>query len=485
MLSFVKKPASLFDVLRLFGSMCVLAALLTLAWSRTASPKPDVVIVMIDTLRFDRLGLYDSTRDVSPFLDSLAERGYVFHRAYAQAPWTNPSIGTLFTSRYPSQHGVDSFAAVLPANEVTLAEVLSQNGYATGAFNANFLLRRKNGFAQGFERFAVLSRSFVGPNGERQLNKGRAPQVHEAALAWLDEIAPTAGPGSPVFLYLQYMEPHVPYDPPENFIAQVLQGRPRPSQQQINDRIHLAVGPVDDETMQGVEIYYDAEVKSLDSDLRSLFSALETRGLLENTIVVITADHGEELHEHGRMGHTQTLYEEVIRVPLIVLVPGHTRRTDISAPVSLIDVAPTILDLIGIPPVSSFEGRSLVQRFDLGDGASWLARLMSSWRSSEAETAVFSELIKQEGMLRLMPHERAVIVGNQKLVVNVNGTSEYYDLARDPGEKDAQTQPPDGNQPSRALERFSALAPEPARPSAQKTIDENTLERMRALGYAE
>jgi len=240
------------------------------------------------------------------------------------------------------------------------------------------------------------------------------------------------------------------------------------------------IGTFPDETVQAVKDFYDAEVISVDAQLRALFDALRTRGVLERCIVVVVADHGEEFREHGLMGHHQTLFEEVIRVPLIMLLPGHDQPVELRQRVSLTDVAPTLLDLLDIPAPPQFEGHSL--RADLGLGA---ARARTGAPLDAPPGAVFTELIK-EGTQRQRPHEHAIISDAGKLIQDVDGAHEFYDLRADP----AETNPSDlvdgtREQLTASLQRFLAYTQARAAPVNQRAVDDETRERMRALGYQE
>lgn len=438
-----------------------------------SKPRPNIVVIVIDTLRPDRLGAYGNGRGLTPFLDSLAARAVVFRNAYAQTSWTNASIASLFTSRYQSQHHVTSFQAPLSDHEQTIGEILKGNGYATGGFVANILLLGRLGFAQGFDEYKALTRTEKDFLGRDMYIKERAGRINSEALRWLDQRQPGAAQPGPVFLYLHYMEPHNPYDPPAAILQRILAGRPIPDIPAINDRMRLPnFGTFADDFVRDVQDLYDAEVSSIDADLRVLFDELGRRKILDNAIVIITADHGEEFREHGLMGHHQTLFEEVVRVPLMMLVPGRTQRHDVTALVSLVDVAPTILDLLGVPLPDGFAGRSLRPLLDGRD-------------SGELTGTVFTELIK-EGTQRARPHERAVIEAERKLITDINGENEFYDLRTDA----AETNPAALNEPARAalidaLTKFKEHGnPAPARDPSTVT-DPDTRERMRQLGYTD
>jgi arylsulfatase A-like enzyme len=212
-----------------------------------------------------------------------------------------------------------------------------------------------------------------------------------------------------------------------------------------------------------------------------MFAALERRGILDNAVVVITADHGEEFMEHGLLGHDKTLFNEVIKVPLIMLVPGHTKRTDIRQVVPLTSVAPTLVELAGGSIPSSFAGHSLKDGL-IPDSTRW----WWPWAGAEVEGAAYTELIKphQPDVKRSPPHQHAVVVGSRKLIVGLNGEREYYDLAADPSEKNPNAL----NEEQRAdvdavYDQFRALAQQRAAPREREELDAETKERMRALGY--
>lgn len=432
-----------------------------------------MLVIVIDTLRPDRLGAYGNTNGLTPFLDSLAARAVVFRNAYAQTSWTNASIASLFTSRYQSQHHVTSFQATLSDQEQTIGEILKANGYATGGFVANILLLSRLGFAQGFDHYKTYTRTEKDFVGRDVYIKERAEKINSEALAWLDQQQKTDVKAASTFLYLHYMEPHNPYDPPDAALQRVLAGRPVPDIASVNERMHLPnVGTFTDEQVRDVRDLYDAEVSSIDAQLKVLFDELGRRHFLDNCIVIVTADHGEEFREHGLMGHHQTLFEEVVRVPLIVSLPGRTQRADVTHLVSLVDVAPTLLDTLKIAAPDTFTGRSL-------------APLLAKADSGSLEGTVFTELIK-EGTQRARPHERAVIRSDRKLIADVDGANEFYDLRTDPGE----TNNAGLDETARAgllgeLTKFKEHGQAaPARGPANAT-DPETKERMRQLGYSE
>ena len=439
---------------------------------------PNVVIVLVDTLRPDRLGVYGNSQGLTPSIDALANEGTVFRNTYAQSSWTNPSVASLFTSRFQSQHQVISFGSKLDASEETLAELLQARGYATAGFVANILLNQNNGFAQGFDFWKNVVRPDPDATaGKIASLKGRGDGVNEAVFAWLDGRSDSK---QPVFLYVHYMETHAPYDPPEATVAAQRGDAPPPDRESVNTHMELPGLPMPDRLLPDTWALYDAEVVSVDAAIGKLFEGLRARGVLNDAVLVFLADHGEEFKEHGRVGHNQSLYEEVIRVPLIIATTGRPAARTVESLASIIDVAPTVLALVGGPVPPQFEGRSRAS--EIGAPRWWA----SLWHSApSAESRVFSELIKTPETLRLNPHERAVVTGDAKLITDVNGEREYYDLRADPGEHD-----PNGlaAAPRAALDRsvseLVALAGHAA-PLNTPVLDAETREHMRALGYAE
>ena len=442
----------------------------------TPQKQPNILLVVVDTLRADRLEAYGSHKGLTPFVDSLAERGNVFLHAYAQSSWTLPSVASLFTSRYPSQHGVTSFDSILPDVETTLAEALRQRGYATGGFAANDLISAANGYAQGFDEFGVFS-----------WGKERADRVNRESLSWLSSLPPAR----PVFLYLQYMEPHPPYRPPAKMLRTIERRRGRSASLSVQPSDAIILNSrqwarADPQALTRLEDLYDAEVMSLDAALRDLFSALQSRSFLDNAVVIVTADHGEELMDHGHVGHGVTLYDEVIHVPLIVALPHQRRGTRQEHVVSLVDVAPTLLDLVGVSPPPSFEGHVLSEARDRGDSRAELSAPPLGLQASRGDGVAYSELIDAASEKMGRKHDRAVVVGQRKLIVGVTGENQHYDLQKDPRETNPNgLRSLDQLSMRQTVDRLSTRrARQETRPSAHH-LDEAVRDRTRVLGYGE
>lgn len=426
--------------------------------------KPNIIVVVMDTQRADRLGLYGYERSTH-FLDTMAKESVVWDRAYSPSSWTVPSIASLFLAQQPFEHRVAVVMAVLPDSSVTLAEELKKAGYRTGGFSANIEITAEAGFDQGFDTFRTI---FKAP-------KDDAKKVNEEALRWLDEVGDAKA--APLFMYLQYMEPHSPYrDHP--FIT-ATEPPPLPGEwadyklaERVNEGAFLlasgkplpAPWTMTPHELGRLKALYDGEVTYLDRQLAAFFTELDKRGILENSIIVVTADHGEHLGEHGMLSHGNTLYEEVIKIPLIVRLPSkETRR--IKEPVSITGLAPAILQQVGLPIPDTFAVPPIA--FDGTPGSGY----------------VLSEVLKVNPTY-LRFHKRAVVGPTTKLLVEENGTELFVDLATDPGEDKPMQDAPFAPELRKALADLTkgqdATEPAPGAP-----IDDETRDKLRKLGYAD
>ncbi|HVN83393.1 MAG TPA: sulfatase-like hydrolase/transferase [Candidatus Binatia bacterium] len=463
---------------------------------------PNIFLLLIDTLRADRVSCYQpagAQPPLTPFLAAFAEHSAVFRKAYAQSSWTKPSVASLFTSRYPSQHHVTEFGVNLAAGEATVAAALKARGYSTASFSANVLVSWQ-GYEQGFDHFA-----YIGPPPSEGIGKGRADQVNSAALTWLDE-QPTGSGARPVFLYLHYMEPHIPFGPPGSTLDAIMRQRgPLEARSRGVERARKWIDgyfallreqgaaasdrgpePIDDEILGGLQDLYEAEVLSLDTRLAEFFSQLQNRGWLDHALVVVTADHGEELRDHGKFGHGGTLYNEVVHVPLLIRPPHAVERTELDDAVALIDVAPTLLDYSGAAPPATFEGRSLRGLIEPRRSYPWLEKLRARFAPGQTRP-VYSELFPYYEFQRRNPkrHRRSVIVDSFKLIQRVDGSTETYNLADDAAEQSTATAPsPPAGDLGGVLDRFARrMANSENSASAPTPLDASTTEKLHALGY--
>jgi arylsulfatase A-like enzyme len=413
--------------------VCLIAiALCAAACSREKKP-PNIVLITVDTLRPDRLGYGGNPRPVSPRIDRLASEGMVFTRANSVAGWTLPAVATMFTGRLPSDHGATDFHWSLDAALPTLASILRSNGYDTYGFVSHVMLTPSYGMGDGFSHFDFSV-----------LNVGDPHEVTTSQQ--LTELARTGmrAAKEPWFLWVHYFDPHFKY------IA--------------HPRFDFGGGEMD---------RYDSEIAFTDYHIDDLLKAVDGG----NTVVIFTADHGEEFGEHGSKYH-YTLHDEVMRVPLIIKGPGIAAGRD-DQPAQQTDFLPTILALAGIEGPAGLPGRNLLAPRDPA-----VPRFLERDRPPQWQ-------------------QRGVIVGDHKLIViepadttqvppsslneeirvsNVVPGIYLYDLARDPGEKTNLFSPADSTS-LRLLGLVTRQFSAPRHHGAPVQVDRELLEKLRSLGY--
>jgi len=301
---------------------------------------------VLDTLRADHLGAYGNPLVETPHFDRLAAEGLTFERVYSPTSWTRPAMATLFTGAEPGTHRTESRDDVLPESMRTLPEILKQHGYATAYLTANPNAGRIFGFAQGVDEMGELysqkgTRDYIDP----RLQMSKSDVVTDRALTWLDSLE-----GGPFALIILSIDPHFPYSAPEE----------RVEREKSKTPIDQA-NPTRDDYRNAFLAPYRAEIGFNDASFGRLLAHLETKGVLDDTIVVVTADHGEEFFEHGKFQHAKSLYDEVLHVPLIVRFPrAVSPGARVAEPARLSDVLPTILDLAGIDAPDDIDGASLL-----------------------------------------------------------------------------------------------------------------------------
>jgi len=394
--------------------------------------RPNVLLVTIDTLRADRVGCYGYARGATPILDGLAARGVRFATAIAHVPLTAPSHASMLTGRTPLGHGMrDNGGFVLPEAVRTLAEDFKAAGYHTGAFVSGFPLNRRFGLDRGFEHYDDHLPRGSDPRRTAYVER-TADLTTDVALQWLDATAKQPG-AAPWFAWVHYYDPHAPYEAPGAF-------GPR-----------FAASP------------YDGEIAFVDEQLGRLLAAVEGRGPPGSTVVLVTADHGESLGEHGEDTHGIFIYDSTLRVPWIMAGPGIAAGRVAATVARGIDVAPTLLDYAGLASRPEIEGRSL-RRAAAGEvlddapayAESLHAQLQYGWAPLHA---------LRTDRFKLIDAPRA----------------ELYDLKSD----GAETQDRAGQEGARVetlrteLRRIMATTT----PVAAKAIDAETAERLAALGY--
>jgi len=442
-------------------------ALLLLALAAGGSPAggaeprrfPHVLLVTVDTLRADRLSGYGYGRPTTPRLDRLLQQGARFAAARTVEPLTSPALTSLLTALEPHQHGATRNGLPMRRGLASFPKTLARRGYRTAAFLGNWTLKdRLSGLGEHFQRYEVIvSRKrwfgvFAGEATAHDLTGG--------ALAWLEgQLA--AEPHRPVLLWVHYVEPHAPYRLQEAYAARLGIAGGQPSRA---DR-------------------YDTEIAFVDAEIGRLLDGVEALAGGASTLTVFAADHGESLGEHGDWGHGRHLYEPAVRIPMGIAWPGRIAPRTVEAPALNLDVAPTVLGLLGLPVPAGLRG------YDWSGGLRGTAALPDERTSCHqahkgaVQSVQDAERARERGLLEVALVDAA---GGKELWRLKSGERGRFDLRRDPGE--SRNLEPAGAPPSPALQACLAevragLIASDALPSG--STDEETLEALRALGYIE
>lgn len=449
--------------------LILVAALVFLAnpYADGAAPpvldRPSILLVTIDTLRADHLPFYGYTRDTAPFLSTLAGASTTYANAYSTSSWTVPAVASMVTGVYPHSHGAihgfvkdDKVARqeALPSSLPVLAESLQQLGYRTFGVVANLHLDRQFGFARGFDRFRCVGFT-------------SADRVNATALQWREQLDVARGP---VFLWLHYFDPHHQYHDRQPFFDAFKPPSAECIAQVRNTTFEQIVAKwmktPDPSVAPLVQSHYDSEIRYVDQHLRALFHELP---FLDRCFAVFTSDHGEEFLDHGTTGHGLNLYNETVRVPLVVRPPGGGAPAYRTDTVSLIDVAPTILAAAGGTAPAEWQGAVIVDRH--GSPVPHPDRM------------VLSDLARN----RRLPRKGALAGSRWKIVVNIDtGVAELFDLRRDPRER-VDLAADNARLVGAFFARLDALIRSlpPAPDTVTHAVDEQTAEQLRLLGYVE
>ena len=445
-----------------------------------ATRSPHVIFISVDTLRADHLGCYGYERDTSPHIDKLARRGVRFANASSQASWTLPAHISMITSQYPHVHGVENDGTSLADDAVTLAEVLADNGYNTAALISWVYLSEQYGFAQGFDRFEeLLPPPHLVDSATRASFK--AEHVTDYAIRWLERTH-----DKPYFLFVHYFDPHLDYAPPAPFDTMYdpdYEGDARGEFGWIWPYIkgmHHEPGRITPRDLEHVTALYDGEIRYTDHHVGRLLDAIDRTLGLDNCIVVLTSDHGEELNDHGSMeGHQWTLYQEVVHVPLIISLPGAAKAGSVMhRPIELIDVAPTLLSLVGIDRPRTFQGQDLTPMMDNGGALA-------------GEPMVYGET-RRYNEKQFVRGARYKLIFTTDIGLNKRGIPvvpgyELYDLLEDPRERHNlyKDRPEIARRLEAELDRRRRMTLTTGSPAETKTIELSggDVNRLQSVGY--
>jgi arylsulfatase A-like enzyme len=433
------------------------------------TPAPNLILLSLDTLRAGHMSAYGYARETTPFIRELAGSGTLFEQYVAAASSTRPSHMTMFTSLPPSVHGATESdgSRSLPPGAITLAERLRESGFATGAVTENGAIDRSRGFGRGFGVYVEHRGST-----SADLREGQISETFESGLAWLELIR-----GQRFFLFLHTYQVHNPFTPPPDYNRLFTEQAPE------------LEAPAD-LRRDWDPVLYDREIRYTDDRVRELFAALEEGGFLKNTIFVLTSDHGEAFLEHGFMAHGANVHKEVLDVPLLLVGPGVAAGRRIDVPVSMVDLMPTLLEMMRVEPSGQEMGQSQAARIR-DDGLSQALALRpvfgEAWdtralRARGQETILQPTLsIQMEGLKLIRSRQQAGF------------RYELYDVARDPREevnlyaREPQAAAKLRERLERRVERMAARYEDLSRESVRDAppVDPGLEDKLRALGYIE
>ncbi len=415
-----------------------------------------VVLVSIDTLRADHLGLYGYERPTSPSLDGLALESAVFEDATSSSPWTLPAHATLLTGLYPSRHGLTSHARYLSSDLETLAQLFSQAGYRTAAVVNSHNLGPEFGLDRGFQQYSYVEESVE--------QREPSSEITDQGLEWIE------GAGkSPLFLFLHYYDVHSDYASLPRYESEFLrpyEGIADGSTAQLAAyrEGQVSLSPADAPNLID---RYDAGIRQMDAEIGRILDFLRERGFWEDTLFVVTSDHGEEFFEHGGVLHGQTQYQEVLRVPLVVKGPGIPHGRRVPTPVSLVDIAPTLLERAGIAVPEGLDGVDVAPLWSEGD-----PELEARYLFSEADHNNVEHDIT-----------RSVRYKSFKLHFNrLSREYRFFDLARDPAEQ-ADVSADERRVFAALSERLDRFMANEKVEAPVRSLSEEEIEKLRSLGY--
>lgn len=455
---------------------------LLLIWAQAAAgvdqrpDRPNILLILVDTLRADHVGCYGYGRPTTPAIDSVAAEGVRFRETVAAASWTMPSLATMFTGVPPAAHGVTGPNSLVSDRLTTLAAELRKAGYQTAGVTSNPMANRTFGYARGFEFYDDYTVSlgadldlFSDAATGRGVNQTMTSDVvNRAALSWLNK---RRKPDQPFFLFLLYFDPHADYVPPREYAQRFTDSNYKGSQSGLNMNA-LRGKPLPAEDIKYLQGLYDAEIRYTDDRIARMLQELKNKNLYNNTLTVIVSDHGEEFWEHGSCTHGATLYEECVMVPWVMRLPGKVSAGSVfDRQVSHLDLMPTILGLAGCAVPTQCGGRDLSRFVATGE------------TGTLPETPAYMETRIETPVTGLRTHTR-------KLIRHGDDRRELFVLTEDPrerqnlagGEKARDFAPliEDLDRREQALRKTAEALGRPVKPQ----LDARLIQQLRSIGYA-
>ncbi|MCP4593717.1 MAG: sulfatase-like hydrolase/transferase, partial [bacterium] len=439
----------------------------------TEFKRPNIVLITFESLRTDHVGCYGCPRDTTPAIDALAAEATLYEDSSAVTSWTLTSHATIFSGLYPSAHNVVRPKDRLKDSHRTMAEVLADYGYQTTAIVSGPYLKRKHGLAQGFETYDQTSVTTGKLDASHDVTN---PRMEARVNQFLDH---ERREGDPFFLFLYYWDPHFQFIPPPPYDTMFVPDGAVPVKDPHFQTYYKLGKQIKPAQLEYLKAQYDGEIRCTDAYLERLFERLRALGLWENTVIILTADHGEQFFEHGFLGHKYDLYVESLHVPLIIKYPKQTEGRRDRRVVHAVDLFPTVLDLGRARIPEEYHGRSLLDDPRLAEEPTffelafrWYMRRKSTgekWTESEDWFAI------REGRHKLVWKEQA-------------DETELYDIIVDPKELHPIREGAE-DLTAALLERLQAWRAEMqtiaarAGAPAQAVLTPEEEERLRSLGY--
>jgi arylsulfatase A-like enzyme len=452
-------PAAIFALLRLRGP---------------ESP-PNIVVIVMDTVRWDHLPCYGYDRNTAPNLTALIKSSRIYTNAYSVSSWTAPAHASLFTGLYPPSHRTTQQYWRMGDDLTTVAEILSEHGYRTIGLVGNPMLSSEFNFHQGFAEYFQTWKA-----SPRRGEEHSIPARLETSLA-------TLPPEKSVFVFINFIEPHSPYTSSGPFRNRFVSDPSIPITANDWTNHYTGSSVFSDAELRHLGELYDAEILYADHLVGRTIDILKANDRWENTVFVVTSDHGENIGDHGHMDHVFSLYESTIKIPLIVRYPKLVSSGSTDAePTQLTDIPPTVMRMAGIGHKDlNLQGVDLLER-----GARKGRPIFCQYYRPKQALGLFPRQMVAEKLVPYDRHLDAVIFNGKKLILGSDGKNELYDLTSDPGETVNQIGVDEYNGHAQGLNELMKGLMVKYRPGSEREnvvdeiqLDQETIEALKSLGY--
>ncbi|MCI0445316.1 sulfatase-like hydrolase/transferase [bacterium] len=462
----------------------------------SAANRPNILLIVVDTLRWDFVSAYGFPHPLTPNIDALAREGVLYENAISPSPWTTPSHASLFIGQYPSRNGVDGRNILLDPTSKTLASELSRSGFQTAGFINNVYIRRQTGLGRGFQQYEefwgrnecssiMLLIEFLREKFNPREDTG-AMETRNAIIDWLHH--DWTGK-HPFFLFVHLMEPHAPYGAPSSEVQKFLPRGVTPQQAaKVNQDPEIFITGKLKMTARDFEILtalYQNDVNYVDSVIGEIIQDFRHRNLLDNTLVIFTSDHGEHFGENGLMSHELSLYDVLIHVPLVIRFPNRNHAgTRIKETVQTIDIFPSVLRFLKSESKLDLQGFSLLPDFFERKNHPYAFSEYNNLRAADKMKRRFPDL--PDSPIWRTKVLKSVRTEDWKFIWSTDGIRELYSIANDPYEKNnlAQSNPEQIKKMQEILAKWS-LSFKPSRFYQNEEISREALDELRSLNYVQ